>query len=61
MGTYSNGEYNIANDIIFSFPCICKNGEYKIVNDLNINNFISNIKESEKELLEEKNLSLYVI
>jgi malate dehydrogenase len=57
MGVYSNVEYEIAKDIIFSFPCQCKNGEYKIIQNLDVNNFISKIKESEIELLEEKNLS----
>ena len=54
MGVYSNGEYGIAKDIIFSFPVRCKNGQYMIVKDLEINQFAKEkLKISENELLEE--------
>ena len=39
MGVPSNGEYNIPENIIFGFPCICENYDYKIVNDLDIDEF----------------------
>jgi len=55
MGVYSTGEYGIAKDIIFSYPVVCKNGNYKIVKNLELDKFVKEkIKESEKELLEEK-------
>jgi malate dehydrogenase len=55
MGVYSNGEYGIEKDIVFSFPVECKNGKYKIIKNLKIDDFVRNkMKDSEKELLNEK-------
>ena len=48
---------SIAN-LIFSFPCrSLGNGKYEIVKDVHWSDFIAKkIKESEKELMEERNL-----
>merc|ERR1711991_109417 len=52
LGVYSNGAYGRSNDIIFSFPCECKNGDYTIVKNLTLNQETKNgILISEKELL----------
>lgn len=50
--------YGIDQDIIFSFPCrSLSNGKYEIVKDVSWTDFIAKkVKESEKELLEEKSL-----
>ena len=39
MGVYSKGDYDVAKDIIFSFPVTCKNGSYEIVQGLTIDDF----------------------
>lgn len=50
--------YQVADDLIFSFPCLSLgNGDYEIVKDLPWNDFLTDkIKQSEKELLEERDL-----
>lgn len=56
MAVYSNGNpYDVADDIIYSFPVNCKNGDYRIVEALKINDFSrERITQSERELLEER-------
>jgi malate dehydrogenase len=55
MGVPSNGEYNIPENIIFGFPCICENNDYKIVNDLDIDEFSQKmIDKTLNELIEEQ-------
>ena len=55
MGVPSNGEYNIPENIIFGFPCICENNDYKIVNDLDIDEFSQKmIDNTLNELIEEQ-------
>jgi len=55
MGVFSNGSYGITKDLIFSFPCVCKDGEYKIVEGLKLDDdFEVLLKGTEKELTEEK-------
>jgi len=55
MGVFTDGSYGIAENLIFSFPCICKDGEYHIVKGLKLDEDVSNLlKVTEKELLEEK-------
>lgn len=39
MAVCSSGEYGVPADLIFSFPCTCKNGVYTIVPDLEISAF----------------------
>lgn len=58
--TDGNG-YGIEDNLIFSFPCISEgNGNYKIVEGLIWNDFLKEkIMLSEKELLEERRMSLY--
>lgn len=53
-----NNPYGIEPDLMFSFPCrSLGHGKYEIVKNVSLTDFIAKkIKESEKELLEEKNL-----
>eukprot|EP00461_Guttulinopsis_vulgaris_P000192 UN00192 len=51
----SNGEYGIAKDIIFSFPCTSSNGKWKVVEGLELNDELrAALKKTEEELLSEK-------
>lgn len=55
MGVPSDGSYDIAPGIIYSYPCRCKNGTYEIVQDLNISAFSrERMKATETELREER-------
>lgn len=55
MGVFSDGSYGVAKDIIYSFPCTCSNGSWDIIQDLTLNDFSKEkMKDSERELLEEK-------
>jgi malate dehydrogenase len=55
MGVLSDGSYGVAKDIIYSFPCRCSNGRWDIIKDLALNEFSKEkMKDSERELLEEK-------
>ena len=42
MGVYSDGSYGIAEGLIYSFPCVCKNGDWEIVQGLDISDFRKN-------------------
>jgi malate dehydrogenase len=55
MGVYSDGSYGIAKDIVFSFPCTCKNGTYTIVQDFQVDDYgKAMLKKTEAELLSER-------
>lgn len=60
MGVISdNNKYNIAGNLVYSFPVSCKNGEWEIVNGLDIDEFSrKKMKASEDELLEERKMAL---
>lgn len=54
MGIYSDGSYDIAEGLIYSFPVTIKNGEYQIVQGLEIDEFsrtrmLANQRELEQE------------
>ena len=55
MGVYSKGDYDVAKDIIFSFPVKCNgNGTYDIVQGLSIDDHgREKLKVTENELLQE--------
>jgi malate dehydrogenase len=58
-GLYSNGNpYGIAEDLVFSFPLkTISSGNYEIVPNISVNDFIRRkIKETENELIEEREL-----
>lgn len=55
MGIYSDGSYGIAEGLIYSFPCRCKQGEWEIVQGLDINAFSrARMQATEQELKEER-------
>lgn len=55
MGVYSDGSYGIAEGLIYSFPCRCKNGDWEIVQGLDINDFSrEKMTATEQELAEER-------
>ncbi len=55
MAVPSDGSYEIAKGIVYSFPVVCANGSYEIVQGLDINEFSQNyMQTTEAELLEER-------
>ena len=55
MAVYSDGSYNIAEGLIYSFPCTCEKGDWSIVQGLEINDFSrGKMDETENELREER-------
>ncbi len=55
MAVHSDGSYGIEEGLIYSYPVTCKNGDWTIVTGLDNSDFIVNkMKESEKELQEER-------
>lgn len=55
MGVYSDGSYGIAEGLIYSFPCVCKDGDWSIVQGLSVNEFsTARMKATEQELTEER-------
>ena len=56
MGVYSAGNsYGIDDDIIYSFPIVCKGGQWKEVSGLDVGDFSrERMKATEKELLDER-------
>jgi malate dehydrogenase len=55
MGVYSDGSYDIAKGLIYSFPCTCASGDWEIVQGLEINDFSRRkMSATERELTEEK-------
>ncbi|MEE4377452.1 MAG: malate dehydrogenase [Candidatus Competibacteraceae bacterium] len=55
MAIPSDGSYGVAEGIIYSFPCVCKNGQYEIVQGLDLDDFSKDkMKATEQELREER-------
>jgi malate dehydrogenase len=55
MAALSDGSYNIAEGIVYSFPMVCRGGEYQIVQNLQIDAFSrQRMQATEQELLEER-------
>ncbi|MET1256835.1 malate dehydrogenase [Aliikangiella maris] len=55
MAVFSDGSYGIEEGLIYSYPVTCKDGEWTIVTGLENSDFIvAKMKESEKELQEER-------
>ncbi len=56
MAVPSDGSYGIAEGVIYSYPVVCKGGDYQIITDLEVSDFImGKMKESEQELISERN------
>jgi len=63
MGVYSNGEYGIAEGLIYSFPCTCKNGDWSIVDGVDVSSDFSKEKmtATEQELSEERDAVAHLL
>lgn len=62
MGVYSDGSYGIAEGLIYSFPCVCKNGDWEIVQDLEISEFSQEkMAATETELKEERDAVAHLL
>ena len=62
MAVVSTGAYDIAEGIIYSFPCRCVEGQWSIVEDLEINEFSrEKMKSTEKELSEERDAIAHLL
>ncbi len=63
MGVYSNGEYGIAEGLIYSFPCTCTNGDWSIVADIDVSSDFSKEKmaATEQELSEERDAVAHLL
>lgn len=58
MGMLSDGSYGAPKDIMYSFPCTCKDGKWSIVQGLTINDASAEkMKVTGEELVEEKALA----
>lgn len=58
MGVLSDGSYGAPKDIMYSFPCTCKDGKWSIVQGLTINDASAEkMKITGDELVEEKALA----
>lgn len=63
MGVYSNGEYGIAEGLIYSFPCTCANGDWSIVDGVDVSSEFSKEKmaATEQELSEERDAVAHLL
>ncbi len=62
MGSYSTGAYNIATELMYSFPTNCSNRHYEIVADLELNDFSRQmIALSEQELIKERDMIRWLL
>lgn len=63
MGVYSNGEYGIAEGLIYSFPVTCANGDWTIVDGVDVSSDFSKDKmaATEQELSEERDAVAHLL
>ena len=63
MAIYNDkGYYGVKKDIMFSFPCMCKNGNWIVKEGLEISSFgQEKITASEVELLEERDAAMEIL
>lgn len=62
MAVVSTGAYDVADGIIYSFPCRCVEGQWSIVENLEINEFSrEKMKSTEKELSEERDAIAHLL
>lgn len=63
MGVYSNGEYGIAEGLIYSFPCTCTDGNWSIVEGVDTSSDFSKEKmaATEQELTEERDAVAHLL
>ena len=62
MAVHSNGEYGIAEGLIFSYPVQLANGTHQIVENRDLNDFAhQKIKATEAELIEERDAVAHLL
>lgn len=62
MGIYSDGSYGIAEGLIYSFPCTCKDGDWTIVQGVEVNDFSrAKMAATEQELTEERDAVAHLL
>ena len=62
MGVYSDGSYGIAQGLIYSFPCVCKDGDWQIVQGAEINDFSrAKMAATEQELAVERDAVAHLL
>lgn len=62
MGVLSDGSYDIAEGLIYSFPVRIQNGDWRIVQDLPINEFCrAQLTISEQELVQEREMVKHLL
>ena len=62
MGVYSDGSYGIAQGLIYSFPCVCKDGDWQIVQGADVNEFSrAKMQATEQELTEERDAVAHLL
>ena len=55
MGIPSDGSYNIAEGVLYGYPCVCRNGKYEIVKGIDLSDFSrAGMQGTLKELHEER-------
>ncbi len=55
MAVPADGSYGIAEGVMYSYPCVCKNGSYEIVQGLPVDAFSrAKMQATEQELREER-------
>jgi len=55
MGIPSDGSYNIAEGVLYGYPCVCRNGKYEIVKGIDLSDFSrAGMQSTLKELHEER-------
>ena len=62
MGVYSDGSYGIAEGLIYSFPCRCKDGDWEIVQGVAVGEFSeTKMRATETELAEERDAVAHLL
>jgi malate dehydrogenase len=63
MAVYNDqGYYGVEKDLVYSFPCECKDGDWTVKTGLTVTDFcVEKIKASEAELLEERSAALEIL
>ena len=62
MGVYSDGSYGIAEGLIYSFPCRCKDGDWEIVQGVEVGEFSrAKMDATAQELTEERDAVAHLL
>ena len=62
MGVYSDGSYGIAEGLIYSFPCRCKDGDWEIVQGVEVGEFSrAKMDATAQELTDERDADAHLL